>query len=244
MANLILYNTVIGLAASAAILLLVPFARHGATAPVDVRRAWAWTFGLLGGLLVVTGLHVNFEWPLLGAANIIFGEPALIFGVLLLAAAVIIYRTDVSEGSDSIETSGDDAGWRALWDAQEIPAELAVALRPVAYLGALAGVMVILLGWGGAVFGQVVFRPPSAEWPTGIVAGTGLEIAYMVITYTILGLGAILVPFGLQNQSRLRTAGRLLTISGLLLLFITLISFIGHISLSAGVPPGGIPWPP
>jgi len=243
MANLILYNTVMGLAASAGVLLLVVFSQRGARAPADVRKAWAVVFGALGTVLTVLGVHLNVEWPLLGAANVIFGEPSLMFGVLLLAAAVIIYRTPVEEAK-SLSEMDDGISLSDLWDVEPLPRELAVALRPVAYVGALAGVMVVLLGWGGAAFGEIVFRPPTTEWPTGIVAGTGLEIVYMTATYTLLGLGAILLPAGLHNPDRLRTAGVLLSVSALLVLFITLISFLGHVSLSAGVPPGGIPWPP
>ena len=251
MSNLILYNTLMGLAASLALLLMVPFARYGATAPPSVRNAWAWTFGALGGLLTVLSLHVNFTWPLLGSANIIFGEPSLLFGVLLLVAAAIIARTPIEDADDDIrEVTVSEAGgsrgerWRSHWRFKELPSELMIALRPVAYVGALGGVMVILVGVAGAAFGTIVFRPPAAEWPTGLVAGTGLEIVYMVGTYTVLGLGAILLPVGLHRPARLRLAGGLLTLGGLLLLFITLISFVGHVSMSAGVPPGGVPWPP
>lgn len=232
-----------GLAASAALLLLVAFPRYGARAPIAVRRAWASTLGALGGLLVLLGLHLNFVWPLPGVANIVFGEPSLLFGVLLITAAVIIYRTPIDDGHNSIESADrSEQGWRTRWDDAELPSELAVTLRPVGYVGALAGVMTILLGWATAAFAEIVFRAPAMEWPTGIVAGTGIEVVYMTGTYTILGLGAIVLPFGLHNPSRLRTAGKLLTIAGLLLLFITLISFIGHITLSAGSPPGGMSW--
>jgi uncharacterized membrane protein len=243
MANLVLYNTVMGLAASAGLLLLVVFTQRGARAPTNVRQAWAVVFGTLGGVLTVLAVHVNVEWPLLGAANIIFGEPSLMFGVLLLAAAAIIYRTPVEETRDLSELEGG-ASVSDLWNVEPLPQELAVALRPVAYVGALSGVMVVLLGWGGAAFGEIVFRPPASEWPTGLVAGTGLEIVYMVVTYTLLGAGAMVLPAGLRDPGRLRVAGVLLSVSALLVLFITLISFVGHISLSAGVPPGGIPWPP
>ena len=251
--SLILYNTVLGLAAGAALLLLVGFARYGATASDPVRNAWAWTFGALGGVLTVLGIHLSVTWPLLGAANIIFGEPSVMFGILLLAAAVIIARTPVNAGERNISdrtvthgssrSLGDRVG--ELRDVDEVfPDELMVALRPVAYVGALSGVMVILLALAGAAFGQIVFRPPSSEFPTGLVAGTGLEIVYMVLTYGLLGLGAMTLPLGLHNRSYLNPAGYLLVASGLLILFITFISFVGHVSLSSGVGPGGIPWPP
>ena len=64
--KLIVYNTLMGLAAAAGVLLLVPFVRYGSTAALPIRRAWAWTFGALGGLLTVLGVHTNVAWPLIG----------------------------------------------------------------------------------------------------------------------------------------------------------------------------------
>jgi uncharacterized membrane protein len=244
MSNLILYNTIMGLAASSALLLFAPFSQSIGNTPPSVRKAWGWTFGVLGGLLIVLGIHVNIAWPLLGAANIIFGEPSLIFGVLLVAAAAIIYRTPIDGEPETLVNVDDHVGQESLWRAGDLPPELRVAFRPLALVGALAGIMVILLGWAGAAFGTIVFRPPTTEWPTGLVAGTGLEIVYMVGTYTVLGIGALLLPAGLRDSDKLRWSGYLLAISGVLLLFITMISFVGHVSMSAGIGPGGIPWPP
>lgn len=236
MSALVLSNTIMGLAAGASLLLLVQYARIAGSASPAVRTAWAWTFGILGVILLVVGLHTILAWPLLGSANLIFGDPAVLFGALLIAAAYIIDRTTIDQAGDEIppERTG----------IAEFPEELMVALRPVAYVGAFGGLMVILLGWAGGVFGTVVFRPPSAEFPTGLVAGTGLEIVYMVGTYSILGIGAIVLPFGLHRQSLLRYSAYLLVAAGLLILFITMISFVGHVSLSKGAPPGGVPWPP
>lgn len=252
--SLILYNTVMGLAAGVALVLLPVFARYGAIASRPVRNAWAWTFGVLGGVLTVLGVHTVVTWPLIGAANVIFGEPSVMFGVLLIVTAVIIARTSITDTpatdlSNRTVTHGSakSLGERVaeLRDVDEVvPDELLIALRPVAYVGAFSGAMVILLGIGGAVFGELVFRPPSSEFPAGLVAGTGLEIVYMVLTYGLLGLGAIVLPFGFHDRSYLNPAGYLLVAAGVLVLFITFISFIGHITLSAGVGPGGVPWPP
>ncbi|GGL70616.1 DUF981 family protein [Halocalculus aciditolerans] len=250
--KLILYNTLMGLAAGVGLLLLVGFARYGSTASKPTRDAWAWTFAGLGGLLAALGLHVCLTWPLLGAANIVFGEPALAFGVLLLVTAAVVFRTpiesdDVHSVSDTVVTYGRRkpllarvGGLRETRDA--MPDELLVALRPVTYVGAFAGLMVGLLGVSGAVFGEILFRPPASEFPAGLVAGTGIEAAYMAGTYVVLGLGAMVLPFGFHDRSYLNPAGSLLTLAAVLLLGITFVSFVGHVTLSAGVGPGGIPW--
>lgn len=242
MAGLALSNTIMGLAAGAALLLLVQYARTATTAPPRIRNAWAWTFGMLGVILAVVGFYTTVAWPLIGAANIIFGEPALMFGGLLIVGAYIIARTPVEESARSVTDHAHNGESTPL--IEEFPDELLVALRPVSYVGALSGLMLILLGWAGGLLGTIVFRPPSSEFPTGLLAGTGVEIVYMIGTYTILGIGAILLPVALHNRRYLRWTAYCLAAGGVLILFITMISFVGHVSLSSGAPPGGIPWPP
>ena len=53
----------------------------------DDQKRWALAFALPGLILLLTGLHMTLTWPLPGAYNIAFGEPALLFGILLLGAA-------------------------------------------------------------------------------------------------------------------------------------------------------------
>lgn len=56
----------------------------------DARR---WVPGLLmsGGIGLVTGFHMILTWPLPGAFNILFGELAVFFAVLLLGVAFCIW---------------------------------------------------------------------------------------------------------------------------------------------------------
>ncbi|MFB6136734.1 MAG: DUF981 family protein [Halobacteriaceae archaeon] len=236
----ILSNTVLGFAAGSALVLLVQYARMAATSPPEIRRAWSWTFGMLGLLLATVGFHTIVAWPLIGAGNLIFGDPALVGGGLLLAAAFVVARTPVEAAPDDL--TDDELG--ASGSVEDLPAELAVALRPLAWVAAFAGLMVILLGWAGGLFSTYVFRPPASEFPAGLLAGTGLEIVYMVGTYTLLGVGAILFPFSLERRSLRRPTAYLFVVSGVLILLITMASFVGHVTLSAGAGPGGLAWPP
>lgn len=167
----------------------------------------------------------------------------MIFGALLLATAVIIYQTPIQRSEDEIMSS-EITNPLKITGVEHLPRELRMALRPVAYVGAFTGPMLILLAVGGAVFGEIVFRPPPNEFPTGIIAGTGIESIYFVVTYGLLGLGAMMLPVGLHNRSWLKPTAYLFILSGILLLLVTFVSFMGHVSLSTGIPPGGIPWPP
>lgn len=53
---------------------------------------WSLNFGVLGLSFTVTGLHMTLTWPLAAGRfafdNIIFSEPSLALGLLLLAAAM------------------------------------------------------------------------------------------------------------------------------------------------------------
>ncbi|HWC05964.1 MAG TPA: DUF981 family protein, partial [Gemmatimonadota bacterium] len=90
------YNTVMAVAAGAALIMLVLFGRELIRDPSKVvPEAWALGFGVVGAILSATGLHMTLTWPLavdFPFDNIIFGEPSLAFGVLLLAAALYLWR--------------------------------------------------------------------------------------------------------------------------------------------------------
>jgi hypothetical protein len=100
------YNTLMAVAAGAALLLLVGLGhRLGKGHPTEP-DGWALAFGVLGLILTATGLHMTLTWPLAGqgfpADNVIFGEPALAFGVMLLAASGYLWRrgAEVLSGPD------------------------------------------------------------------------------------------------------------------------------------------------
>ncbi|MGC8545803.1 MAG: DUF981 family protein [Athalassotoga sp.] len=52
--------------------------------------SWIYGFWMIGFILLVTGLDMIFTWPLPGSYNIIFGEPSVWFGALLISIGVAI----------------------------------------------------------------------------------------------------------------------------------------------------------
>ncbi|MGC8612243.1 MAG: DUF981 family protein [Athalassotoga sp.] len=52
--------------------------------------SWIYGFWMIGFILLVTGLDMIFTWPLPGSYNIIFGEPSVWFGALLIFIGVAI----------------------------------------------------------------------------------------------------------------------------------------------------------
>lgn len=62
--------------------------------PPAVQKPWSLLFMAYGSLLSATALYTVLTWPLPGSYNIIFGEPALYFGVLLLAGGIAVRLGD------------------------------------------------------------------------------------------------------------------------------------------------------
>ncbi len=81
--TLMLINMVAGL------VLLADFVYRGLDDGANLKR-WIPGFGLVGGIALVTGLHMIWTWPVPGSFNISFGETTVMFGFLFVAAAVAI----------------------------------------------------------------------------------------------------------------------------------------------------------
>ncbi|MCX2727087.1 DUF981 domain-containing protein [Thermomicrobium sp. 4228-Ro] len=61
-------------------------------APAEAVRPWGWSFLAIGLVLAIPALHLTLTWPLPGGNNIIMGEPAVYFGVLLAVAGLVILQ--------------------------------------------------------------------------------------------------------------------------------------------------------
>jgi uncharacterized membrane protein len=227
-AVMILYNTLMGVASGAALLLLVVFASHARRS--DRRNesfrpgAWAWAFLPLGLILVVTGIHMSLTWPLqpvpasasphcCRADNIIFGEPSLFFGAILLALGALLLWFARQEGDPGRQT-----------------VRLAEALRPLGYVGAVAGLTLFPIAFAGAYFGM--FIAPPEEPFSSMFRVNNIETWYVVSAYALTGIGAVLVPLGLRWPRLWWLVSIPLVIGGLLLLWLSLVSYFGHIALA------------
>lgn len=81
--TLMLINMVAGL------VLLADFVYRGLDDGANFKR-WIPGFGIVGGIALVTGLHMIWTWPVIGSFNISFGETTVMFGFLFTATAVAI----------------------------------------------------------------------------------------------------------------------------------------------------------
>ncbi|MFE7469434.1 DUF981 family protein [Streptomyces sp. NPDC057499] len=179
------YNTIMSVAAGAGLLLVVALGYRLLAPRAEISyEGWALAFAALGFTLVTTGLHMTLTWPLAGQGfpfdNVIFGEPALAFGVFLLTASFYLWRRGT-------ELLGDDRVVRTARVAG--PISLFVFGMGLACFGIAAA------GWKYTLFAAPPEEPISGEfakWPM-------LEASFMSGLYVLVGIGALLLPFALRR---------------------------------------------
>ena len=188
---MIMFNTLIGVAAGAA-LILVP--RYWAwlrnermplrfvRAPAD-HSGWAAAFGVLGLLLTGLGFTMTVTHPLAEAKPYIdslFGEPALLLGVLLLAAAWRIGRT------------------KSALDPDRLPD----ALGPV---GVIVFILGLVMTWCTLAILRfnVISAAPAEEPITGLLHHhPAIENTFFAaVLYAPAALGCLLFPFAARPGS-------------------------------------------
>ena len=219
-ANMPTYNTIMAVAAGAGLLLVVALMRRMLAGTGELEpTGYALAFGVLGTILTLTGLHMTLTWPLAPGGfafdNIIFGEPALAFGVLMLAASLF------------------------LWRRGEI---LAAGPEREAILARVAGpISVFVFGMGLGCFGIAaagvkyqLFAAPPEEPISGAFAEYPLiEAIFISGLYALVGLGAVLGPLGLRSRSRglFTITGIVWGLAGLAFLLFGALNFFTHIGL-------------
>ena len=188
--RLIMYNTLIGVAAGLA-LLLVPRAwahlvgQHMPLQGVGRRpfdaAGWAATLGGLGAVLTLLGFTMTVTHPLAAAAehiDTLFGEPSLLLGALLLAAAWYLARNGGGLDAERARAALAPAGW------------------VVATLG------VVLLSCAAAILRfTAVGAAPAAEPVTGLLhEHPAVENMFFAVLYGLSAAGCLLCPAALAGR--------------------------------------------
>ncbi|MFB7556346.1 DUF981 family protein [Streptomyces brevispora] len=213
------YNTIMSLAAGVGLLLVVALGYQILTGKSVVPDSWALAFGVLGLILFATGLHMTLTWPLAGQGfpfdNVIFGEPSLAFGVLLLAASLYLWKRGAA-----LEASGDR------------PRTVAVLSGPVSLLVfglGLACLAIAAAGWKYTLFAAPPEEPISGEFADHPL----LEASFMSMLYVLVGVGAILFPLVLRRRGGAVAwvVGVCWTLGGLAFLLFGALNYFTHIGL-------------
>lgn len=230
-ANMPTYNTIMAVAAGVGLLTLVLFARELIRSPRELSTdGWALNFGVLGLILSTTGLHMTLTWPLAAGGfpfdNIIFGETSLGFGVLLLAAALYLWR----RGAGLIERA-----------AQEPASALRAAARVAGPLSAFIGFLGLsMLAIGSAGIRYKLFAAPAQEPISGAFADHPMiEATFMSLLLALVGIGAIAFPFAVRavrgrvdtTAVALRITGWSWAVAGVVFALFGAMNFFTHIGL-------------
>lgn len=214
------YNTIMAVAAGAGLLLTVELGRR-LVAPRAVlhTEGWALAYGVLGTILTLTGLHMTLTWPLAAGGfpfdNIIFGEPALAFGVLMLFAALLLWKR-----GKLLEESPD---------------------RPAHVKGLAGPISIFILGMGLACFAIAaaglwyeLFAAPEQEPISGLLSGHPMiEATFISLLYALVGVGAVLFPAALNTPAGpiIRAVGICWAVAGALFLIFGALNYFTHIGL-------------
>ncbi|HEV2643473.1 MAG TPA: DUF981 family protein, partial [Candidatus Elarobacter sp.] len=178
------YNTIMAVAAGAALMSLVHFARELRKEKDVHLESWALALGVPGFILTITGVHMSLTWPLakyFPYDNVIFGETSFGFGVLLLAAAFYLWKR-----AGVIVASGD------------APRYLARVSRPLSLFIVGMGLALGAIAMAGLVY--QLFAAPPEEPISGAFAGyPWLEATFMSGMFGVIGIGAVLFPLAMRE---------------------------------------------
>lgn len=221
---MVVYNELVALTAGAGLIGFAWFLQQVIRKQVIESEGWAAFFGVTGLLLLVTGLHTTMTWPF-GAggfeyANIAFGQPAAMFGALLLFAAVYLWRhRELFSGTTEA-------------DVERYSGAALRALKPVSiYVGAVGLAMAVL------AFTFVRFQLGAAPPEEPISGRFGhlpiLEAVFLGGLWGVVALGAILFAIAqLTDRPQLMVwAVRTWMLGGLGFLLFGAMNFYTHIGM-------------
>jgi uncharacterized membrane protein len=173
---IVFYNTLVGIAAGVGLIGVAKLLNKLYKKENVAADGWALLFAPAGVILTVLGFAITITWPyrVPGTfdANILFGEPAIAFGLLLLTASFYLWHQ--RDGLDLAKV------WRVL--------------KPVSiYVFAIGLVM------GACAISWVRYKLGAAP-PTEPISGRVgnhplLEASFLFVLYGLVSLGAVCFPW-------------------------------------------------
>lgn len=225
------YNTIMSISTGIGLLLILQFVSHLVKGKVGQLEGWAIGFAIPGFILTITGTHMILTWPLSKVGfpfdDIIFGEPSLAFGLLLLATAILLWRK-----SNLYLKQGIDMNDKKIVSST-LSKELPYLIKPLSYFGAAMGLALISIAIAGVKY--QLFAAPPQEPISGAFADYPLvEAIFISGLFAITGIGAILLPFALNkgvNSSYATIIKNLWRIAGIIFVLFGAMNYFTHIGL-------------
>lgn len=222
--NMPTYNTIMCVAVGAALCSLAVMGKQMLEKKSIEPKGWSLNLAVLGILLFLTGLHMTLTWPLakyFPFDNIVFGEPALAFGALLLAFSFYFWKA-----SHMLQTS-------------ENP------LVPIGKIGYqfkyfFYGIGLALIAIGVAGVKYQLFAAPPEEPVSGQFAEYPLvEAIFISGLWALTGVASLLIPSVFESFSeghivvttKLKAAYILLYGLGIVFLLFGAFNYFSHIGL-------------
>ncbi|MBD1222427.1 DUF981 family protein [Virgibacillus halodenitrificans] len=225
------YNTIMCVAAGVGLLLILRFLKRLRQNKIGQLEGWAMGFGVLGFILVLTGAHMSLTWPLAEIGfpfdDIIFGEPSLAFGVLLFAAAILLWRKSNVYMKQGINPKDRKAV------SEQLKGDLPDLMKPMSYFGAAMGLALIAIGIAGVTY-QLFAAPPQEPISGAFAEYPMVEAIFISTLYALTGIGAFLFTFTLKLKPAkwmLRVSYSCMYVSGLLLTAFGIMNYFTHIGL-------------
>jgi hypothetical protein len=220
---MILYNTIVGLAAGVALVLVAELFKKLADRKKVRVEGYALAFGMTSFILTVLGITISVMWPYTKAlhANIMMGEPALAFGVLLAAASFFLWRR--REIFDDLDRNNEKS--------EQAIAYIAAVMRPVSAWIFATGLMMASLT--AAILYYQLGKAPPQEPISGRFAQTSVETVFLGLLWGLTSVGALLLPACVLKWSRklLVAAAVCWRVAGILIILFSAMNYFTHIGL-------------
>lgn len=179
------YNTSMAIGAGAGLCTLATALKSASGSKISP-TGYAMTFGILGLLLFSTGLHMTLTWPLakyFPFDNIVFGEPCLCIGLILLGLAWYFNKREsiIQSSSDPLQLIATD-------------------IYPLRFFLYGIGIGQIGIGVAGVVF-KLFAAPPEEPISGWFAAYPMLETIMISSLFAMSGVAALLTPMVLKKHS-------------------------------------------
>ena len=213
MEYMVMYNTLMSLAAGVGLIGFAWLGRKMLRKEQVSSDGWALLFGVTGTILSVLGTTVSVMWPynLKGVldANILFGEPSIMFGLLLLAAAFYLWQRGFQ------------------YD------KVLRVMKPVSIF-----VFAVGLAMTACAISWVRYRlgaAPSVEPISGLFADYPVvESTFLGLLYGLVAIGCLLFPWGIRKKvdvDVLRVVFGCWIIAGVIFLGFGALNYYTHIGM-------------
>ena len=218
------YNTIMAMCAGAALCSIAYVGKNLFYKTNINPEGWSLNFFVLGLILFLTGLHMSLTWPFakyFPFDNVIFGEPSLGFGALLLVFSFYFWkRANIIENSEN-------------------PLQLVSKIgQSFKFIMFGFGLMLVFIGIAGVTY--KLFAAPSEEPISGLFSNyPWFEAIFLSTLFSLVGIVCFLMPFlfkTFEAEGKVPTSFQkniycLLYLTGVILLLFGAMNYFTHIGL-------------